>query len=143
MKSHIYMLVGVPGSGKTWVADQVKSELDYLPHDDFPNHKVYVSAIKQLATNNPKSVLIETPFSVSDIFTPLTESLFRITPLFIIESLETTTQRYEKREGKAIPPGHLTRINTYLDRAYELDAFVGTSEQVLVHLNRLIKKETK
>lgn len=50
-----------------------------------------------------------------------------------------TRARYEAREGKPIPKGHLTRIQTYLDRADELGAFMGTSEQVLTHLKTLIK----
>jgi hypothetical protein len=125
----IYLLAGTPGSGKTWVCKQLEDKFDYLAHDDFPNPKTYISAIKRLASFATKPILIETPFSVSTF----TDSL-PVTPVFIIESEEVTKSRYEARDNKPIPQGHLSRIKTYIDRAKELNAFSGTSEQVLEYL---------
>jgi hypothetical protein len=125
----IYLLVGAPGSGKTWVAKQLETKFDYLPHDDFPDFKSYLAAIQRLSSCTDKPILVETPFSVSQY-----TSALKVTPVFIIETPETTTKRYETREGAPIPKGHLTRIETYKTRALELNAFVGTSQQVLEHL---------
>ena len=33
--SAIYLLVGVPGSGKSWVASRLAMEFLYVPHDDY------------------------------------------------------------------------------------------------------------
>ena len=132
----IYLIVGAPGSGKTWVCSQLKDQFDYLPHDDFPNPKAYIAAIKRLASFSTKNILIETPFSVSQFMETLP-----VIPMFVIETPAITKSRYETREKKPIPQGHLTRINTYIDRAQELQAFSGTSEQVLERLKTLAKKD--
>lgn len=124
----IYLIVGVPGSGKTWVCKQLTAKFDYLPHDDFPNPKAYIAAIKRLSSFATKPILIETPFSVSQYM----ESL-NVIPVFIIETPEITKNRYETRDNKPIPQGHLSRINTYIERANELKAFKGTSQEVLDH----------
>lgn len=129
MNKSSYLIVGAPGSGKTWIGNQLKDQFDYLPHDDYPNPKVYISAIKRLMQFNTKPILIETPFSVSVYTEALT-----VTPVFIIETPEVTKQRYESRENKPIPQGHLSRIETYRQRAAELNAFSGTSEEVLKYL---------
>lgn len=132
----IYLIVGVPGSGKTWVCEQLKDSFDYLRHDDYPNDKVYVSAVYKLQGTATKPILIETPFSVSQILEPLSKH-FIVTPVFIIETPSLTQLRYESRENKEIPKGHLTRIQTYIERAKALQAFTGTSEEVLKYLKSL------
>lgn len=133
-KQKIYLLVGTPGSGKTWVATQLRSKFSHLAHDNFPRTGDYLEATKKTAAESSKPVLIETPFSVSQIIGPLKDSGFDVTPLFIIESEVTTKNRYAAREGKPIPAGHLTRIKTYIDRAKELGALSGTSDEILNHL---------
>lgn len=132
----IYLVIGAPGSGKTWVCKQLTDKFDYLPHDDFmaQNVRAYVVAAERLAKFSEKPVLLETPFSVTQIMDPLTMKGLKIIPVFIIESESTTKKRYEQRENKPIPQGHLSRIKTYIERARLLQAFSGTSSQVLEHL---------
>ena len=140
MRRAIYLIVGTPGSGKTWVCNQLEDQYNYLPHDDFAGQKdgAYVMAAARLADFSDKPVLIETPFSVSKIREPLLKRGFDVVPVFIIESEAVTSQRYEKREGKQIIPGHLSRIKTYIERAAELNAFSGTSEEVLKHMKEIL-----
>lgn len=136
--SKIYLVVGVPGSGKSWVCEQLASAFDHLPHDEYENLTHYISDIKRLTQFAKKPVLIETPFSVSQILGPLQADGYDVTPVFIIETEDVTTKRYEDREGKAIPKGHLTRIKTYAARAAELGSFRGTSEEVLDFLKKQV-----
>jgi predicted ABC-type ATPase len=128
----VYLVVGVPGSGKSWVCNQLKDQFDYVPHDLYP--KGYIEAIQEYSKIALKPLLIETPFSVSKIVEPLTAKGFEVTPVFIIETVDVTSERYLKREGKPIPQGHLTRIATYIQRAIDLNAVWGTSEEVLTYL---------
>ena len=128
----IYLIVGAPGSGKTWVCNQLRANYNYLPHDEFPTPKAYISAIKRLALISEKPLLIETPFSVSTYMDQLA-----VTPVFLIETPEVTQSRYETRENKPIPKGHLSRIETYKERAAELNAFSGTSTEILEHLKKI------
>lgn len=132
----IYLLVGVPGSGKTWVCKQLQDKFDYLAHDDYMHSplKAYVSAAARLAAFGDKPVLIKTPFSVSSLLEPLTAQGVHVRPVFIIEDPETVSQRYTQREGRPIPQGHITRIRTYIERAKTLRAFSGTSDEVLEYL---------
>ncbi len=136
----IYLVVGTPGSGKTWVCKQLEDQYDYLAHDDFRDIKDYISNIARLAQIATKPILIETPFSVSQVTEGLGSKGLHATPVFIIESDDVTSKRYEAREGRPIPKGHLSRINTYYDRARSLRAFYGTSEEVLAHLKACVLK---
>lgn len=132
----IYLLIAVPGSGKSWVANQL-THFEYIPHDD---HKTgYLEAILKRAETANKPLLVETPFSISKLRDPLIAAKFNVIPVFIIESVEVTKERYLAREGKEIPKGHLTRIETYKERAKELNAFSGTSYEVLQFMNSISK----
>lgn len=138
MKPKIFMIVGVPGAGKTWITNQVKDRFNFVHHDGFIGHinqpEVYVDAIKRSAENSSKPLLIEAPFSMRQIQEPLEADGFKVTPVFIIEDPEILSNRYYKREGRPIPKGHLTRMNTYAQRAKACRGFAGTSAQVLEHL---------
>ncbi len=131
----VYLLVGAPGSGKTWVANQLRSKFEVMDHDAYID-KNYVQALYEAASGN-KPILAETPFSMSEIIDPLNRANIEVVPVFIIESEEVHTKRYNARSGKAIPKGHLTRTKTYLDRAIAGNHFYGTSEKVLKHLKQL------
>ncbi len=133
----IYLVVGTPGSGKSWVCEQLKDKFEYISHDSYPKLANYLALAESFAENGDKPVLIETPFSVSQIIGPLENKGFDVIPVFIIEDEETTSNRYESRENKPIPQGHLTRIQTYRERAHELQAFSGTSEEVLKYLQNI------
>lgn len=129
----IYLIVGAPGSGKTWVAKQLTDKFNFVPHDDYQDGD-YVKALINAGRVSTLPVIAETPFSVSQIIDPVKKAGIVITPVFLLESPHTTKTRYEKREGKAIPQGHLTRIETYRKRAKEMGSFSGTSKEVLEYL---------
>lgn len=129
----IYLVVGVPASGKSWVCEQLRELYAYVRHDDFIGGN-YVNEIVGEAKQSDKPVLCETPFSVSQIKDPLEAKGFNVTQVFIIESDTTLKERYLARDGKPIPAGHLTRQTTYEMRAREGHAFYGTSAAVLEYL---------
>ena len=132
-KQPIYLLVGVPGSGKSWVCNQLKDKFEYLAHDDYIGMP-YAKHASASARTGTKPVLIETPFSISQLKNPLEVSGNKVIPVFIIESEDVLKDRYYKRDKKLIPTGHLTRMKTYAERAKEWNAFMGTSQEVLEYL---------
>lgn len=132
MRKKIIAVVGAPGSGKTWVCNQLKDKYNYIPHDDYIG-KDYVKAIID-RSNYGTTTLIEIPFSITQIKEPLEAEGLDFETVFIIEDEKTLSDRYLKREGKPIPKGHLTRQQTYAARAVEYKSFKGTAEQVLKHL---------
>lgn len=139
MASKVYLLVGVPGVGKSWVAEQLKDRFDYVRHDDFigAHASAYVDQIFERSITAGKPVLAEAPFSVSQTKEPLEEYGVDVVPVFILEDEEVLSRRYESRDGAAIPTGHLTRQRTYASRASEWGSFRGTSAETLEHLRRV------
>lgn len=135
----VYLIVGCPGSGKSWICNQLAEQFSYVAHDDFigKGNNKYPEAIIRAARTSPRPVLCETPFSVSQLLEPLTKAGCRVVPVFIIEKFAVIAKRYLDREGRTIPLGHLNRQNTYRARAMELKAFMGTSSEVLLHLKAI------
>lgn len=133
-----FMVVACPGAGKTWVCEQLKELFDYVHHDLFIGMEGdrYVREIIQRSLKATKPLLIEAPFSISQIKDPLERQGFDVVPVFIQEDANTIRERYFNREKKEIPKGHITRQATYLDRANQWGSFRGTSTQVLEHLKR-------
>jgi hypothetical protein len=138
MKQPVYLIVGVPGSGKTWITEQVKDLFTFVHHDGFIGHinqpEVYVEAILEAAETSTKPLLAEAPFSVSSIADPLEAAGYSVIPVLISEPEDVIAGRYRQREGKDIPKGHLTRLRTYQSRAEEFGWYSGTSEEVRDYL---------
>lgn len=134
--NQIYLVIGCPGVGKSWVCNQLRELYEYVRHDDYIQPNAYLAAIVRQAKIATKPLLIETPFSVSQVKEPLEKHGYQITPIFIIEEPDTIRQRYRARENKPIPEGHITRQGTYLSRAIEWQAFRGSSEQALTYLRK-------
>lgn len=131
--TQIYMVIGCPGSGKSWVCAQLTKQYQYVRHDSFIGGD-YVAEIAQQAKTATKPLLIETPFSISQVKDPLEKLDFRVTPVFIQEKPDVLQRRYREREGKDIPAGHLSRQATYAERAAAWQSYRGTSNEVLAYL---------
>lgn len=151
MSKKIYLLVGAPASGKTWVCDQLDDLFHIIHHDGFallkhPDKQLYVKQIMKEAPEAEKPVLIEAPFSVSQTVEPLEKAGYKVEPVYIIEDERTHSRRYLDREKSAGRwseekwkhlAGHVTRTKTYLKRAQEGKSFHGTSAQVLEHMKKI------
>lgn len=136
-KQPIYLVIGVPGSGKSWCCEQLTDKFEYVHHDGFIYLKqpgAYLRAVLEKAAVATKPLLIEAPFSVSETVGPLEAAGYTVKQIFIIEPPEVVSMRYLKREGKYIPKGHLTRMNTYAERAKAFGTFAGPSTNVLEFL---------
>jgi uridine kinase len=132
--SDVFILVGSPSSGKTWVSSQLRGKFQVIEHDHYSNKGEYIRELGNAAKAGDKPILGNTPFGLSEIMESLQDRGLEVKPVFIIEDPNVLKQRYQQRDGKEIPQGHLTRQNTYLERARELNAFFGTSSEVLNHL---------
>jgi hypothetical protein len=127
----IYILVGVPGSGKTWISDQLKEHCTVVEQDDYIGQD-YIKALRKAHLAYPTTpILANAPFGLSHLMEALGSTC---EPVFILEDDDVIRERYYKRGGKEIPKGHLTRQQTYKERAAFLGSFIGTSEAVLSYL---------
>jgi hypothetical protein len=137
MSQKIYMLCGVPGSGKTWVSQQCP-EYTYISHDAYKTG--YADRIAEAAQSSTKPVLIDCPFAERELRDKLQAKGLTVEPKFIVEHPLIVKRRYENREGKPVSAATLTRARTISTRADEWKAYKGTSEQVRQHLKSLAKQ---
>lgn len=140
MKQPIYLVIGVPGSGKSYCCEKVADKFEYVHHDGFIFLKqpgAYVRAVLDAAAKATKPLLIEAPFSISETVNPIVAAGYEVRHVFIIEPREVVAMRYLRREGKHIPKGHLTRMDTYAERAKAMATFAGTSSEVLEYLKSI------
>ena len=137
-KRTVDLLIGCPGAGKTWVTDRLKDSYELVHHDlhSGMSGERYVDAIKQRAAAGAKRILAEAPFSVSQIRRPLEAAGYDVRLACIQEDRNVIAKRYQSREGRPIPQGHLTRQNTYREMTEKAGGFVGTNKQVLTHLKK-------
>lgn len=134
----IYILVGVPGSGKTWVTDQLKDDYVVVEQDDYIGLD-YAKSLLHVWRDTPdgKDIIANTPFGLSKLMEDLED--YKVEAVFIIENQVVLSKRYSDRTSKTIPKGHITRQDTYRQRARDLNAYSGTSEQVLQYLKGRLK----
>lgn len=142
MSKVVYLLVGCPGSGKSWVTDQLRGTFTVVEHDDYMDRSnEYPDAVVAAAWTSLSPVIANTPFGVSKLQETLEQNALKVIPVFIIEPDAVVTERYEAREGRPISKGHLTRQRTYFERALELGAFHGGSQEVLDYLSSQVSLE--
>lgn len=144
----VHMVCGVPGSGKTWVCEQLTEKFTYLKHDDYMNaaklrlveqsplgratvlEKDFVAAIIQAATKD-KPVLIDCPFAERELRKRIESIGLKVVPWFIVESTALVQERYKRRTGRDLPQNSVTRSATIVNRANEWKALHGKAEIVL------------
>lgn len=137
MKQIVFALIGVPGSGKTWITSQIAHKFHFIHHDGFSVLKqpgLYLQTILEEAPSATKPILIECPFSVSEVVGPLEAAGYTVKQIYIVPEPEVAAVQYWRREGRPIPKGHLTRLETYRQRAAQVGTFAGDSSQVLEYL---------
>jgi hypothetical protein len=133
VNQRLYLLCGVPGSGKTWVMNQVRTLYNAVDHDDFIGQDL-VQAVLQRASSgelDKRPMLVDCPFAERELRGRLERAGFSVVPIFIVEPTHVVQDRYMKREGKPLPRPSVTRAATILQRVHEWNAPRGTSEQVL------------
>jgi gluconate kinase len=135
----VYVLCGVPGSGKTWVCSQLTDKFRFVAHDDdYKSHpdRVIKAALENSGTEN-RPVLTDCPFAERELRDKLEGAGFRVVPIFIVEPPEVVSGRYLKRTGKPLPQNSLTRAVSILNRAKEWKARHGTSIEIRDYLQNL------
>jgi hypothetical protein len=133
--SKVILLVGVPGVGKSTITRQLGDRYIIAEHDNFIGREAdYAPAVARLAHGNDRPVVANTPFGMTDLVAALEVLGCQVEPVFVIERDEVVSARYQMREGRPIPKGHLSRQRTYAARARETGAFAGTADEVLQHL---------
>lgn len=151
----IFLICGVPGSGKSWVCRQLSDKFKYVPHDRCWSHHTlkpgdgidekwpagaisnHLETILEESSKNNKPLITEIPFGERKLRDDLEGRGLEVKPFFVIEAPHIVASRYQQREGKPIPKNVHTRATSIIDRAKEWNAPHGTSGEIL----NLLKNE--
>lgn len=130
----VYLICGVPGSGKTWVCKQLTDKFHYVEHD---KHDGDLVSMTELYARGSCPVLLDCPFNERELRRKLEMRGIKVVPYFVVEHPDTVKERYEAREGRPIPKQHLTRARSIMEKVEEWQAPYGDSESVLKMLKEL------
>lgn len=128
-KQTIHLLIGAPGAGKSWVANQLLDKYEYISYDN--DKKNYLNLFRA-SSNKPK--LYDPTFKVSTIIRAHADE-FNFIVVCISESDDTLKSRIEKRGGKWTDT--ISKRNIQMRKRYNkygTNGFIGTSDEVLVYL---------
>ncbi len=130
----VILLCGVPGSGKTWVMNQLPN-YECVHNDDYigGSRSKMVRDVWEAARKD-RTVIVDCPFAERELRQDLESMGLRVKPVFIVEEPDVVKERYEAREGKQVSKATLTRADTIVDRADEWMAIMGTSAEILHYL---------
>lgn len=129
----VYMVCGVPGSGKTWVCTQLTGKFHYIPNDSFIGRDM-ATVINRSSTG---TALTDCPFGERELKHKLERMGWIVKPYFIVEPASVVSTRYLKREGRPASQAILTRAETIKNKVQEWGAPSGTSEQILKMLKEV------
>ena len=126
----VYLICGVPGSGKTWVCESLKGLATYVPIDRY-HESALMPTLEKTSNASDTSIVLDCPFGERLLRGRLEAAGFTVRPFFIVEPVHVVQERYYQREGRYLGKAHVTRATTILDRALEWQAPYGTSEEIL------------
>jgi hypothetical protein len=134
----VVLVVGVPGSGKSWACRQAGDGYAYVPQDAVfrKGATAHLDTLDRTARRSKKPVLSEVPFGETRLRSELEARGIEVKTVFVVERPEVVASRYRQREGRDVAQGVLTRASKLRDKAHEWGAFAGTSDEVLEHLKR-------
>lgn len=134
----VLLIAGVPASGKSTVCEQLPDNFVYVRHDDYLDGG-YVEAIVAAAAKTSKTVIAETPFSISKISEPLEQAGLEVVLIVIVEEEYILHIRWDERGTPAKDrKGHLSRQKTFAQRGADQGAFIGTSEELVQFLQQKV-----
>lgn len=152
----VYLVIGVPGAGKTWVCKQLGNKFTWIPHDRCWKHptkkpteednpewatgavSTHLETILEASKSSLRPVITEVPFAERTLKEQIEAKGIQVIPYFVIEGPYVCKDRYQLREKKPYPKANFTRAITIKERADEWGAPQGTSAEVLSLLRLLI-----
>lgn len=125
----IYLLVGIPASGKSWICDRMKG-MKVIRHDDFKDRGEYLAHLWEAAADG--DVLAEAPFNAAEIVRSMNRRRVPICEVHVTGELPEIEKRYlDRTDGKKSLPANFRTNHTRYKQDHERFEFVGTSDEVL------------
>ena len=126
-RKSVIVIGGAPGSGKSWVCNQLKNKVKYVEHD-----KTNKDNIRSLIYNSSSNIIIYDPTVHISSFIKRNKDIFDIHLLIINEDAEIVKQRLISRGGAFTESveRRIKRMKVLTKSA----TFSGTSSEVLNYL---------
>jgi hypothetical protein len=129
----IYLLVGAPCSGKTWIIDQAKDFAQCVEHDaSLDNLDKYAGRVANAACAG--IVVADIPFKGEEFAAQLSKLGLDVHKLYVLVRDGDLKQRYFKRNGK-LPHQYILNTNKSIMEHFQEGEFAGDSTHVLEYLN--------
>lgn len=130
----IYMLIGAPASGKSWVCNQILDQFEYISYDK----NIKKNHLKLLRALSKKPKLYDPTFKISTIIRRHSDE-FNFHIICIKETEDVLKERIANRGGKMTDT--IMKRNKQVEKRYikygSTKSFIGTSTEVLEYLKKL------
>jgi group I intron endonuclease len=118
----VYLLCGVPGTGKSWIAEKVSHLVKYVSYDK----QGYVEPTATIE-------LHDRPVHISTTIKRWRSKGINVVPLFVAGNIEKVKDQLLKRGGR-VTPNFDTRWKRVLRLSERYGVFTGSSDEVLAFL---------
>lgn len=131
----VYLLIGAPAAGKSWVAKQLIDQFTYISYDE-NSKKEHLTLLLSAPVDKP--IIYDPTFKISTLIR-CSSNEFNIRLIAIQEEETTLKARVMQRGGSWT--GTIMKRNVEIKKRYEkygADGFCGTSSECLEYLRSLI-----
>ena len=134
-KQDVYLLIGAPCSGKTWITDQVSpDEYNFVAHDTCPLD-FYGKSIDKAARLGSLPVLAEAPFRAHALVRELVGYGIEVHEIYVLVKDTVLEDRYFFRSRSHAHP-LILKGNKAIWEEFGEGEFAGDSTQVLEYLKK-------
>lgn len=131
----IYLLIGAPSAGKSWIANQLTDACTYISYDG-NRKKNHLDLLRAAPVDKP--IIYDPTFKISTIIRRYSDE-FNFIIAGIYETEDVLRSRMESRGGKWTDT--IMKRNEVVKKRYEkygANGFIGTSSEVLDYIKKTI-----
>jgi hypothetical protein len=128
MPRDVHLIVGVPGSGKSWVADKLQKRFEHVPHDEHPARDYAKVLAERARAEGTREILAEAPFRAAHLQEMLAAHHVKVHTYYLDVPSATAREQYESRTGKTFPEQHARNLERYASRDWD---HRGSAEELL------------
>lgn len=128
---NVYLLFGVPCSGKSWVISHLpRTCYRYVSHDASSSRTSLVRTCAMEAAGD-RPVIVDCPFDERNLRFDLENAGLSVIPVCVLAPAPVVNRRYMARNGVPAPANVLTRATTIHQKVDEWVCYAGESDEIL------------
>lgn len=131
----ILLICGASGSGKSWVCNQLKDDITYVPYD-----KMSLEEAFKTIDESKEEIFLYDPTTMISTFISRNKDKYKIIPIFIIPDFITLKSQLIKRKGR-ITKSLYRRYKRMISLNKKHGVFRGDSNEVLKYVRNTYLKD--